>query len=101
MNDRLSLDLHWHQTVPPWHIGHDSCGPPSAPPVPFAQVFLVILSSADDLGQQFRHVFRGNKSWQRRFQELAGAGSPSAAAFISCYFDAISIEIMRNIMEFE
>ena len=29
------------QTVPPWHIGHDSCGPPTAPPVPFAQVFVV------------------------------------------------------------
>ena len=28
------------QTVPPWHIGHDSCGPPTAPPVPFAQVFV-------------------------------------------------------------
>eukprot|EP00434_Breviolum_minutum_P010299 symbB.v1.2.009089.t1/scaffold570.1/size221114/4 len=63
------------KTVPPWHIGHDSCGPPTAPPVPFAQVFVVILSTGDAEGKVFRQVLRSSTSWLHRFQQLGGAGS--------------------------
>ncbi|CAJ1437557.1 unnamed protein product, partial [Effrenium voratum] len=62
------------KTVPPWHVGHDSCGPPTSPPVPFAQLLLVLLSSADERGRAFRSVLR-TVGWQKQFQELAGAGA--------------------------
>eukprot|EP00435_Cladocopium_sp_Y103_P000579 s3268_g1.t1 len=63
------------KTVPPWHIGHDTCGPPTAPPVPFAQVMVVILSSADQQGKIFRSVLRGSRGWMNRFLQLGGVGS--------------------------
>ncbi|CAK9060818.1 unnamed protein product [Durusdinium trenchii] len=63
------------KTVPPWHIGHDSCGPPTTPPVPFAQVFVVVLSSADEQGKRFRSVLRSSQAWLPKFLHLGGAGS--------------------------
>ncbi|CAE7344029.1 MEE40 [Symbiodinium natans] len=62
------------KTVPPWHVGHDTCGPPTAPPVPFAQLLAVVLTTADAVGQAFRSVLR-SRSWLQRFGELAGAAS--------------------------
>merc|ERR1712066_1229276 len=66
------------KTVPPWYVSHDTCGPPSSPPVPFAQVFAVIFSTADDAGQQYRQVLRGRTEttpWLQRFADLGGAGT--------------------------
>eukprot|EP00931_Biecheleriopsis_adriatica_P119410 TRINITY_DN94632_c0_g1_i1.p1 TRINITY_DN94632_c0_g1~~TRINITY_DN94632_c0_g1_i1.p1 ORF type:complete len:1060 (+),score=199.19 TRINITY_DN94632_c0_g1_i1:375-3182(+) len=65
------------KTVPPWYISHDTCGPPTSPPVPFAQVMIVVFSSADEAGQQYRKILRGQTDarsgiWLRRLQELAG-----------------------------
>jgi len=62
------------KTVPPWHVGHDTCGPPTAPPVPFAQLFAVVLTTADAVGRAFRSVLR-SQSWLQRFSALAGVAS--------------------------
>jgi len=47
------------KAVPPWHISDDTCGQRPSPPVPFAQVFVIVLTTGDTAGMRYRHVLRG------------------------------------------
>lgn len=62
------------KTVPPWYISDDTCGHRAAPPVPFAQLFAVILSTGDEAGVSYRQVLRGQTGaaavWLQRFAGL-------------------------------
>lgn len=47
------------QDVPPWMISDDTCGPQPNPPTDFVMFFVLIFSSADERGRQFRQLLRG------------------------------------------
>merc|ERR1740121_641662 len=62
--------------VPPWYISDDSCGQRPSPTVPFVQVFVVILSTGDSAGAQFRRALRGEATSAPSWLQQLASGLP-------------------------
>jgi len=74
ISDSTDYDELLEKNVPPWYISDDTCGARPSPPVPFSQVFVVILSSGDEAGESYRKILRGHAdtpgSWLQRLMWL-------------------------------
>jgi len=66
------------KVTPPWYISDDNCGPRSSPPVPFTQVFVVVMSTGDAAGARYR-------------QQRRGVASRTAAAALTFRHDELSV----------
>eukprot|EP00928_Gymnodinium_smaydae_P052620 TRINITY_DN3663_c0_g2_i2.p1 TRINITY_DN3663_c0_g2~~TRINITY_DN3663_c0_g2_i2.p1 ORF type:complete len:1136 (+),score=204.34 TRINITY_DN3663_c0_g2_i2:476-3409(+) len=65
------------KNTPPWYISDDTCGPRPSPPVAFAQVLVVILSTGDAEGARYRNVLRGlsgsSRVWLQRCAQFGAS----------------------------